>query len=45
MFDLGGVTDLQTAKIIAKKLFLNYNNSSTEGTISLNSGSLQSTSM
>ncbi len=29
MFDFAGVTDLQTAKIIAKKLFQNYNNSST----------------
>ncbi len=29
MFDFAGVTDLQTAKNIAKKLFQNYNNSST----------------
>ena len=28
MFDLGGITDLQTAKRIAKKLFQTYNNSS-----------------
>jgi hypothetical protein len=27
MFDIGGVTDLQTAKLIARKLFQNYNNS------------------
>lgn len=32
MFDIGGITDLQTAKRIAKKLFQTYNNSSSEGT-------------
>lgn len=31
MFELGGITDLQTAKRIAKKLFQTYNNSSAEG--------------
>ena len=31
MFETSGITDLQTAKLIARKLFQQYNNTSPEG--------------
>lgn len=45
MFELGGITDLQTAKRIAKKLFQTYNNSSTEGIFIKYQGNMQSNGM
>ena len=45
MFEFGVITDLQTAKRIAKKLFQTYNNSSAEGIFIKHQGNMQSNGM